>query len=171
MFGDDFAGVAIAYLCGSSTPEIGKKVLSAIREHVIALERKAGFPKPAKLKLKWSTSAQKRKRVTEVSMATRYDPTIIEQFADKLYEQADATVLVHSFLGFVLGSVPSAAFVLWWLVATRETSLTPVGGIFLCAATGCAFGFLIGRERAFTLRLQAQLALCQDRIERNTRRG
>lgn len=34
-----------------------------------------------------------------------------------------------------------------------------------------ALGFLIGQERAFRLKLQAQIALCQVRIEENTRKA
>jgi hypothetical protein len=34
-----------------------------------------------------------------------------------------------------------------------------------------AVAFLLGQERAFHLRLQAQLALCQVQIEENTRKS
>ena len=40
----------------------------------------------------------------------------------------------------------------------------------LFAALGALFGIMAGNARANALRLQAQIALCQVQIERNTRR-
>jgi hypothetical protein len=37
------------------------------------------------------------------------------------------------------------------------------------AAIGAILGYAVGSERAFSLRLAAQTALCQAQIERNTR--
>lgn len=87
---------------------------------------------------------------------TRYDATVIQQYADGLYAQAKRTVIVHALLGALIGL--AAAFV------------TPVLGLLGALLVG-AIGYVIGQNKAFSLRLQAQTALCQVQIERNTRRG
>ena len=85
-----------------------------------------------------------------------YNPEVIQEFADKLYSRADAIVIgwtaIGALGGFVLGSLMGG------------------GGIrlFMLFAGG-AIGYAIGLQRAFLLKLQAQEALCQVQIERNTR--
>jgi ABC-type antimicrobial peptide transport system permease subunit len=104
-------------------------------------------------------------------MATQYDPMIIEQFADKLYEQADALVLLYGVAGFVIGALPGSGCALAVATAIPDSPLSILLLIaFLCTVVGTVLGVLAGRQRAFTLRLQAQTALCQARIEWNTRR-
>ena len=44
------------------------------------------------------------------------------------------------------------------------------GGLFLGVVLGLAAGLSFGRARAFKLKLEAQVALCQVQIERNTER-
>jgi hypothetical protein len=104
-------------------------------------------------------------------MTTQYDPTIIQQFADKLYEEAAALVYLYALFGLAIGALPSAAFALYWATTTRATDpSTSFFLIFASAALAAAIGAVIGRERGVALRLQAQTALCQARIEWNTRR-
>lgn len=90
-----------------------------------------------------------------------YDEKIIQAMAAKLYSQADSIVRSHTvagfFLGFLAGLVAGAAageggsWAVWFGVVSA------IGG----AASG--------RSKAFSLRVQAQTALCQLQIERNTR--
>jgi hypothetical protein len=88
-------------------------------------------------------------------MAT-YDPKVIEKFADKLYGRAKSAVAVSAVIGALIGG-----YLGYTVVASPTWAL--VG-----AAIAGAIGFAIGMERAFALRLQAQVALCQVRIAQNT---
>jgi hypothetical protein len=95
-------------------------------------------------------------------MATHYDPSIIQQFADRLYQQADQIVLAYSLLGFALGALAGA-------ILGAITPIGPAAPGLLCGGFLCLVFALAGRARSFTLRLQAQTTLCQAQIEFNTR--
>ncbi len=97
-------------------------------------------------------------------MPVAYDENVILDFADDLYRRAASLVAGHTALGAVFGGV---AGMLGGL-ATTTPNLTGLGTLLL-AVLGGVIGFAIGRSRAFALRLAAQTALCQVRIERNTR--
>lgn len=105
---------------------------------------------------------------------TAYDPQVMEQAADKLYDRARTLVAGCAFLGIVVGfmlAVPGFAAYVWmesyvslrradvglahfWILATLFSG----GGFFV--------GYSIGQSKAFNLRLEAQRTLCQLRIER-----
>jgi hypothetical protein len=100
----------------------------------------------------------------EVTMA-EYDAQIIQKFADRLYRRA-RTVTVLTTIVFILiggsgGVIANVPF------GGGEPSIigAAVGAVLLGAV-----GFMLGREGAFRLKLQAQTALCQMKIEENTRR-
>ena len=91
-------------------------------------------------------------------MSTQYDPQVLQTFADMLYAQARRLVITGAILGaLVVGGVA--------LVAAKSG----VAGI-IGALVGVLIGMALGQSRAFALRLQAQTALCQLSIEKNTRR-
>lgn len=97
-----------------------------------------------------------------------YEPRIIEQFAEKLYRKASAFVLgsvvVGAFLGAAFGAVPLTSLGAAWPVPSAFGFATLLaGGIF-----GAVIGYVIGDTRSFGYRLQAQSALCQLQLERNT---
>ena len=91
-----------------------------------------------------------------------YNSEIIEQHARGLYSEADWVVYKYSFIGIVVGGVAGA------IVGRFEGGSMGVFGL-----VGAVIGYLIwysmGSSRAFQYRLQAQMALCQVKIERNTR--
>ena len=93
-----------------------------------------------------------------------YDSKVLYEFADRLYRQASRIVLsytmVGALIGFLLGGGAAVA------ADVRDSAM--VAGIVVALLFGAA-GFSMGQEKAFTLRLQAQTALCQARIEENTR--
>jgi hypothetical protein len=97
-------------------------------------------------------------------LATHYDPSIIRQFADRLYAQADMIMYRYAVYGFVIGGTAGCGLSL--IANNRDSPLIPamVVGLILGALAAA-----IGRERGFTLRLQAQTALCQVQIEANSR--
>ena len=97
-----------------------------------------------------------------------YDPRVIEQFAEKLYRKASAfvagSVVIGAALGAAFGSVPLTSLGSEWPVPSMFGFVTLlIGGIF-----GAAIGYVIGDTRSFGYRLQAQSALCQLQLERNT---
>ena len=87
----------------------------------------------------------------------RYDSAVIHEFADSLYFQAELGVLTYTIgglaVGVGLGNIIS------------ETVGAIIGAVFLGA-----LGYFSGQSRAFQLKLEAQVALCQVQIEENTRR-
>jgi len=87
-------------------------------------------------------------------MSVTYDENIIATFADRLYARAALAVVQYVALGAAMGAAVAIVTSLPW----------PVG-----AGIGALLGGFFGNDRAFTLRLIAQTALCQAQIERNTR--
>lgn len=96
---------------------------------------------------------------------TEYDPSIIQTFVDRLYARANQIVVLCAAVGAFLGL--GAGFSITSLVSGGESGLGVITLVLGAAAT--AIGYLIGQERSFVLRLQAQTALCQVQIEKNTR--
>ncbi len=90
-----------------------------------------------------------------------YDPKIIREFATRLYAQARAQFAMWTVLGVLAGLIAGGA----WLEADPERFY---GGVLLFLLLG-GVGYAIGSARAFTLKLEAQTALCQIQIEENTR--
>lgn len=92
---------------------------------------------------------------------TTYDPQVIQRFADKLYSQANTIVFVWTLLGLAVGAGGGYA------LGDRSTNTTfAAGGAVVLGL----LGFAVGSARAFLLKLQAQSALCQIKIEENTRK-
>ena len=91
-----------------------------------------------------------------------YAPGIIRQFADRLYARADFIVFVYTVIGLIVGGVVGVALKVGF---SNDFAAWIVGTAIVAVA------FLLGQERAFHLRLQAQLALCQVQIEENTRKS
>ena len=91
---------------------------------------------------------------------TKYDPAVIQKFADKLYAQARSIVITCTVIGIIAGGV-AGRFLFGY---SERTTYMIVGAVIVGL-----LGFAVGQARAFALRLQAQTALCQVRIEENTR--
>lgn len=95
----------------------------------------------------------------------QYDPAVINQFAEELYKKADNIVrkstLQYGLMGLILLGVP--AKVSGW----QSGAVLP--GLFGMVLAG-AVGHGIGKSKAFKYRLEAQTALCQAKIEENTRK-
>ncbi len=95
---------------------------------------------------------------------TRFEPEVIERFAQHMYARSGAAVVAAGVIGAMLGMV---------LDPFVQSSLPPfLNGHWPEWASPLLFGILgvmHGLERASLLKLQAQTALCQLAIERNTR--
>lgn len=85
----------------------------------------------------------------------KYDSAIIHQFADGLYKLANTIVVAYTVIALLVGVV---------LGNVLNGFMTLVGGLLLGA-----IGWGLGTQKAFVLKLQAQVALCQAQIEENTR--
>lgn len=91
---------------------------------------------------------------------TSYDSGVIEQFADKLYSRATAIVVLYVLLGLLFGAVSGYAGYQYFRIELAG---------WIAGAVVVVIAFFLGQQRAFQLRLQAQIALCQVQIEKNTR--
>lgn len=98
-------------------------------------------------------------------MAVSYDENVIVSFAERLYRRASSMVAAGALLRAIVGALP--VVIAMELSRTRPNAIAPVAVVV--GLIGLAIGAAIGSERAFTLRLLAQQALCQVQIERNTR--
>lgn len=91
-----------------------------------------------------------------------YDPAVIQKVAARLYAEASRIVVTTTMLGaavgFLLGGYVGLAFDYVPLPAA-------IGALLLGL-----IGYVVGQTRALDYRFRAQLALCQARIEENTRR-
>src|SRR5438045_2284458 len=97
-----------------------------------------------------------------------YDPQVIEKFAASLYRKAVSaqrgSVVVGVVLGAVFGGIPLTSLGDAWPIPSSFGFATLIVG----AIAGGIIGFVIGDARSFGYKLQAQAALCQVEIQRNT---
>jgi hypothetical protein len=97
-----------------------------------------------------------------------YDPYVIEAFAESLYRKAAAarrgSTAVGVVLGGAFGGVPLTSLGEAWPIPQSFGFATLMVG----AIVGALIGHVIGDARAFGYKLQAQAALCQVEIQRNT---
>lgn len=97
-----------------------------------------------------------------------YDPRVIERFAENLYRKASAfvagSVVVGAALGSAFGAVPLTSLAAGWPIPQSFGFAT----LLLGGLLGAVIGYVIGDARSFGYRLQAQSALCQVQLERNT---
>lgn len=118
-------------------------------------------------------------------MPTIYEPDILEEFADRLYKQADKLVshyiVSSAAAGFFLGAIAGVgigfakSFIDQSKIVPADVGDTAVPfGVFFAffvALLGGIVGYVSAKEKAFELRFKAQQTLCQLQIEKNTRRA
>lgn len=92
--------------------------------------------------------------------AISYNPGVIREFSSKMYRMAQTIVYIYTIFAAVVGFVVGLA-----IVGMIEVS---VAVAFLTAFIAGIIGHALGSNKAFWLKLQAQVALCQVEIERNT---
>lgn len=97
--------------------------------------------------------------IREVFMA-EYDAKIIHKFADRLYSHARSILVMYP---LVIGFLTAIIF---YVVQTihPQFRLNNFIGFFI----GALIGYFYASEKAFKLKLEAQVALCQVKIEENT---
>ncbi len=85
----------------------------------------------------------------------QYDPKVIQEFADQMYNKANIVIGFYTIVGILIGGVGGYAV----------SKVIALIGLLI----GGAIGYFIGSGKAFSLKLQAQTALCQVKIEENTK--
>lgn len=95
-----------------------------------------------------------------------FDPYVMHDFADRLYSRVNTIVVLYGLLGVLIGGVIGGA-VIAVMPRGSDSELIPLIGIVV----GLVLGVVVGRDKAFNLRLEAQRTLCQLRVEQNTRKA
>ena len=98
-------------------------------------------------------------------MAVTYDAAIIQAFVERLYRRANNAVATYTLLGVGIGL--SLGYILAGLLGEVARGRMPYEALCILLVGGIAYS--VGRGRAVALRAQAQIALCQLRIEATTR--
>ena len=91
----------------------------------------------------------------ETMFRIKYDPKIIYKYVERLNDKASRIIVRYTLLYGFIGALVGYYF---------EGAITAVIGFVLAGAVG----FNVGYEKAFYLKLIAQLTLCQVKIEYNT---
>lgn len=94
----------------------------------------------------------------------KYDAQVIVKFAEDLYRQAGSIAATYAVLGALVGFGIGAAV----LGSAIRDGGALIGGALGAVLLG-ALAFKVGQQKAFAVRLQAQVALCQVQTEANTR--
>jgi hypothetical protein len=98
-------------------------------------------------------------------MPVTYDRAMIHTFVERLYRRANNAVATYTLLG--VGTGLSVGYIVAGLLGEVSRGRMPYEALCIILFGGIAYS--VGRDRAFALRVQAQLALCQLRTEENTR--
>lgn len=96
-------------------------------------------------------------------VAPQYDPTVIHTHAQRLYNTANTIVVLYAVFGLLVGLSVGYGY------ASSVRSPDPGVAAGIVGLIFATLGLVLGQLRAFALRLEAQLALCQLQIETNTR--
>ncbi len=99
-------------------------------------------------------------------MAAKYDPEILQAYADRLYRQANWAIGWYGLLGFLAGFLFEA--ILFLMSKGPRIDLSNPG-FWVLPLVGLIPDYLYGSHKAWQLKLDAQRTLCQLQIERNTR--
>ncbi len=93
-----------------------------------------------------------------------YNPHVIQEYAERLHTQAKDIVAMQFFIGLLSGMIIFGGISAMFDVGF-DALIIGIGVL-----VGGAMGYSAGKQRAFSLKLQAHLALCQLRMEENTRK-
>lgn len=85
-----------------------------------------------------------------------YEPNVIQEFSGRLYAKAKNIILSYTILGIIILGFAG--------IATQQPIFGAIGAVI-----GGLIGYSMGKEKAFQYKLQAQTALCQVKIEENSR--
>jgi hypothetical protein len=103
-------------------------------------------------------------------MTVAYDEAVIIESARRLYERAASIVVTRAVFGGGCGLLVVLLGGVWYDARSGLAHDLAIPSLVV-AAIGAVLGYVVGDERAFELRLQAQTALCQVQIERHARQA
>jgi hypothetical protein len=93
----------------------------------------------------------------------QFDPTVIQTHVQRLYDTANFVVALYTIFGLLGGAMIGFGF-------ANMNNMNEEGVVSLVVGLViAALAFAVGQSKAFTMRLEAQTALCQLQIEGNTR--
>jgi len=95
----------------------------------------------------------------------QYDEKIIQSYVEAMYRRARSVTSSHFFIGLLAGLI-AFAHISTILVGELDLLIVAIGVL-----TGAFLGIGSGRAKAFQLQIQAQMALCQVKMEQNTRKA
>lgn len=101
---------------------------------------------------------------------TEFDAQIIEEFARRLYKRASSMIVSYTAAGILLGLIAGAAVSMFGTQERGGDQAPNAVAAIVGALLAGAMGYAAGQSKAFQIRLQAQMALCQLQIEKNTRK-
>ncbi len=96
----------------------------------------------------------------------QYDPKIIQDHADQLYDQADKAPLLTAYAAALVGLVTGLGSGIGLDIGTTGGVVFGIGLGIVAAGVG----FSVGKSQATRMRVAAQTALCQVAIERAVHR-
>ena len=97
---------------------------------------------------------------------TKYDPAVLQEYADSLYTQARWVTIRYAILAGMIGL--AVAGMLQYYAKNNDI---PDTAFLILGGFGALIGGLIGQRKGFEYRLEAQTVLCQMQTEINTRKG
>lgn len=98
----------------------------------------------------------------------RYDPSILQKYADRMYSQAAFWVVLITILVAGMGVMLGAGLGHQYQGDIKGQNLAFVGA-FIGGPLGAILGVFVGLEIGFWIKLRAQIVLCQAQIEKHTR--
>lgn len=93
-----------------------------------------------------------------------YDPKIIQNYANELYNQAKSVVTCYFFIGMFASIIVFSK--ISDMLKNEFDFLIIAIGVFV----GAIIGLFAGKNRSFEMKLEAQQALCQVKIQENTKK-
>jgi len=92
-----------------------------------------------------------------------YDPKVIYSFAARLYRIAAWMIWSATLVGILTGGVGG------WILGIMLSRSAIIGALLVALICGL-IGYALGSHRALRLKLEAQTALCQVKIEEHARK-
>jgi len=99
---------------------------------------------------------------------SNFQPEIIEKVADELMKKAKSVITTNALVGFFLLFSLSAILSSAGNNGSFDGVLLPS---FLVGLLGAGIGYMVGKTKALSLKVEAQKLLLDIQIEKNTRKG
>jgi hypothetical protein len=98
-----------------------------------------------------------------------YDAAFMQNLANRFYSQSKTVVVKYTIIGATLFSAIFYFAASLGHNAVDIFAVAPTKSLGVGLLIGVVLGFVLGQRKSYQLTLQAQIALCQLQIEKNTR--